>query len=613
MRIHGIRAGWLWLAGFLVFLGTTWFFLTGPPAGRQGWDEGVASLRTDYDVIVVGAEPEGVAAAVAAAREGADVLLLEGRDGPGGLFTYGWLNSLDMSYGPAGELLTRGIFAEFWRDIGRHDSFDVQRAGEALASLLRRERRVVALYRRELVAPLLEGGRRVAGVTVRTPGAGVKTYTARVVVDATQDADVAAAAGVPYTVGGADRGQPETMAATLVLRVRNVDWPALGKTLREDGDASSDATARSAWGFWPVMREYKPSADRFRVRGLNLGRQDDGTVLVNALQIFGVDGTDPAARREALTQGAAEAPRLVAYMRARVPGFAQAELVGTAPELYVRETRHIQGQYVLSVNDVLEHRNFTDKIAWASYPIDVQATSPANWGWVIGKPAAYSIPLRSLLPATVEGLVVTGRSASYSSLAMASARTVPVGMATGQAAGVWAAMAARAGTGPAQMAAHAAAVQRLQERLVRQGAYLPEYRLTYPLQGEPVLEAVRVLRPLGLISAGYENDYRLGEPISGVSFVNLAREAFRRSGASPPPYQEVFSLAKGEMVTAETALAVLRRLGAAAGISWTAGGEDNSRPATAPGAALTRGEAYRLVAKAIVAFGQARGEDNATP
>ena len=89
-----------------------------------------------YDVIVVGSDPEGIAAAIGASRSGAKVLLLGKEDGPGGLLTYGMLNTLDMNRNSEGILLTRGIFSEFYSAIGNTESFDVEKAKEVFSELI---------------------------------------------------------------------------------------------------------------------------------------------------------------------------------------------------------------------------------------------------------------------------------------------------------------------------------------------------------------------------------------------------------------------------------------------------------------------------------------------
>ena len=95
-------------------------------------------VKEEFDLIVFGAEPEGIAAAIMAARSNLKVLLVEKRDGPGGLMTYGMLNTIDMNLGTEGELLNRGVFEEFYNKLGR-TSFDVAEAKQIFQDMLNEE------------------------------------------------------------------------------------------------------------------------------------------------------------------------------------------------------------------------------------------------------------------------------------------------------------------------------------------------------------------------------------------------------------------------------------------------------------------------------------------
>src|SRR5690606_4508426 len=105
-------------------------------------------------------------------------------------------------------------------------------------------------------------------------------------------------------------------------------------------------------------------------------------------------------------------------------------------ELYVRETRHIKAFYQLPISDVWENKDHWDSIAFGSYPVDMQATTPKGKDEIVVNPKQYAIPFRSLVPIGKENLLVASRSSGYSSLAAGSARIIPTGMSTGEAAGV---------------------------------------------------------------------------------------------------------------------------------------------------------------------------------
>jgi hypothetical protein len=481
----------------------------------------VAKEDTVYDLIVVGGEPEGIAAAVSAARNGLHTLLLEEGEALGGLMTLGGLNFLDMSYGPQKELLTRGIFAEFYKEMG--NAFDLAEAKQYFGQLVQKEEKIALKLGTTFVAPLMKG-KTLLGVRVKEKGES-KDYFGSRLIDATVDADVAAAAGVPYTIGAEDYGRKgELMGVTLVFRVKEVNWPyvflynnwlrLLSKIKSGWGDPYAGANWKVAWGYGEQALAYQPHDEQMRFRGPNLARQKDGTVLVNALLIFGVNSLDPASKAEALARGKAEIPHLIKFMRERFLGFARVKFVDTAERLYVRETRHIRGEYRLTITDVLENKDHWDRIAHGSYPVDLQPTAPDNLGNVLGKPALYSIPFRCLVPLQVENLLVAGRSASYDSLAHGSARVIPVGMAAGEAAGVAAAYSLQKELGFRELSRDQAAVRAVQEQLKKQGAYLVAYTPPRPAVMEHwAYPGLRVMRELGLAAGGYANDYHLDTPI----------------------------------------------------------------------------------------------------
>lgn len=483
-------------------------------------DNGLPAAQT-YDLIVVGGEPEGVAAAVSAARNGLNVLLLEEGQALGGLFTLGRLNFLDMNYGPGKELLTRGIFEEFYKSQG--NAFDIEEAKRYFLDLVQKEKSIALRLDAVFLEPLLEENR-IIGVKVQEKGA-IREYYGLRVIDATADADVVAASGVPYTVGAEDYGYPDKqMGVTLVFAVKGVNWPyvflynnwqrLISKLKPGWGDPYAGAGWKTAWGYGEQALEYQPQDKLMRFRGPNLARQKGGSVLINALLIFGVDALDPESRALGIERGKKELPHILEFMREKFPGFARVELVDTAKRLYVRETRHIEGEYRLTITDVLENRDQWDRIAHGSYPVDIQPAGPDDLGNVIGNPAIYSIPFGSLVPLKIDNLLVVGRGASYDSLPHGSARVVPIGMAVGEAAGVAAAYSVENDLGFREMSKSREAVEQIQERLKKQGAYLVEYDPPQPaVMDHWAYPGVRVMRELGLAAGGYGNNYRLEEPI----------------------------------------------------------------------------------------------------
>ncbi|MFC5403546.1 FAD-dependent oxidoreductase [Cohnella soli] len=407
--------------------------------------ESSAVVADKYDVIVAGTDPEGIAAAVSAARNGLKVLLVEGkdRDQLGGLMTKGGLNTIDLNYTPGNsarrgkpDLLNRGIFQQFYDQI-EGSSFDVITAANVFAKMVKEERNIdLVMHARQLEPTTVksdDGQATITGVKYITANGESRTILADAVIDATQDGDIAAASGAPYTVGREDIGDPDAqMAVTLVFKLSGVTDKIWNSFAGHKNTGTDDV---SAWGF-PEAREYVPSnPEKVRMRGLNIGRQNDGTILINAMHIFGIDPLNPASVEEGLKIGRAEAPRIADYLIKHIKEFKKLKYAGTADELYVRETRHIQGEYRLTLADVMENRDHWDAIAYGSYDVDIQSTDHTNSGYILMSPYQYGIPFRTLVPLKVDNLLIVGRAASFDSLPAGSARVIPVGMAAGEAAG----------------------------------------------------------------------------------------------------------------------------------------------------------------------------------
>lgn len=512
--------------------------------GRQSEPElmsftNAEAVASAYDVIVVGGEPEGVAAAVSAARNGLKTLLLENDGALGGLMTLGELNFIDMCEGRDGTLLTQGIFKEFYDAVGG-SAFDITEAKNTFLTMVTNEPNLTLRLNAKSPEPVLDG-QRIAGITVKENGQAV-TYTAQRVIDATVDADIAAASGVPYTFAGEDIGEKDRqMGVTLVFELSGVSWNKVFMHLNwqrfkastfNQGSADMGATKKMAWGYTEEGYGYEPQDKMMRLRGFNVARQDNGNVLINALIIFGVDVLDAESKAEGIARGQRELEYILPYIRENFAGFEKAQLAGTAEQLYVRESRHVIGEYQLTIDDVLENRDQWDKIAIGSYPVDVQPTATQRYGTVIGSPDRYAVPFRSLVPKSVDNLLVVGRSASYKSLAAGSARVIPLGMACGQAAGVASAYSLQHELDFREMTQSEEAIRAVQETLKAQGAYLEDFSIHEDFMDHWAYPGVKVLRALGLLDGGYSNDYNLDTGLSRWRYQNMLNGVLKKAGVT---------------------------------------------------------------------------------
>jgi hypothetical protein len=306
------------------------------------------------------------------------------------------------------------------------------------------------------------GGHALQGVVFETKS-GPVVIKARVVVDCTGDGDIAARAGAAFETGR--EGDELVQPMTLMFRMVEFEASAFAAYAKAHPDQW-----RGVHGLWDLIAKATAAGE------LDLPREDvlffatprSREVSVNSTRVRGVLGTDVWDLTYAEWQSRRQMRQIAAFLRRYVPGFERAYVVQSGVNIGVRETRRIVGEYQLTATDVLEARKFDDVIARGAYPIDIH--NPTGSGTVLQRlpdGEAYDIPLRCLLPQNVNQLVVAGRCISGTHEAHSSYRVMPIAMATGQAAGVCAALAARAGKAPRDLPA-----TQVQEELRRQGADL---------------------------------------------------------------------------------------------------------------------------------------------
>ncbi|MGH7928373.1 MAG: FAD-dependent oxidoreductase, partial [Candidatus Binatia bacterium] len=292
---------------------------------------------------------------------------------------------------------------------------------------------------------------------------GPVVIRARVIIDCTGDGDIAARAGAPYEIGRDDDGLVQPM--TLMFRMVEFHREAFKAYVKEHPDQW-----RSVHGLWDLVRLATAKGE------LKLPREDilffatphDHEVSVNSTRVTRVLGIDVWDLSYAEWEGRRQLRQIAAFLRRYVPGFDQAYVAQSGVNVGVRETRRFIGEYQLTADDILQARKFPDVIARSTYPVDIH--NPEGTGTLLKRippGEAYDIPLRCLLPQKVDRVIVAGRCISGTHEAHSSYRVMPVSMATGQAAGVCAALAVRYGKVPRSVP-----VGDVQSELVRQGADL---------------------------------------------------------------------------------------------------------------------------------------------
>jgi hypothetical protein len=296
-------------------------------------------------------------------------------------------------------------------------------------------------------------GDRLEHVRVAHKG-GEEKLTARVFVDATGDADLAWHAGFAVRSGREADGLHQPLTA--IFKVGGVDLDALERHMLAHpaqfvlaaGARHSPMPVIGVSGFFDEVRQAR-EAGTFpinRDRLLLFGLPRRGEVAVNTTRLQQVSPTDP---RELSAAEVVAAEQILAVHRLlleRIPGFASSYILQTPVQLGVRESRRIEGLAVLDGDDVRHSRDFPDSVARGAFPIDIHSPDGASVDCP-SSPAQpdYGIPLGCLISREASNLLSAGRSLSSTFEAQAAARITPTAMATGQAAGIAAALASRSG------------------------------------------------------------------------------------------------------------------------------------------------------------------------
>ena len=483
------------------------------------------SARVDYDVVVIGGEPEGVAAAVSAARNGLTVLLVDEYDEPGGRVVQAKIGDLKPDLGPGGVMLNQGIFQELYQAI-EGNNYSLTAFQNALEKMILEESNVERLTERYVVDARVRR-QRVVHITLND---GQRIRASRY-IDATPGANAASQAGAAFFQGEEEIHYPGPLPVSLIMEIGGLDWDLIfaAEELCPEGDLVAGVVLGNKERlFSENMGSYQPLDPMIQVPGLKMVKQSNGTGLVEAMYIYKDAPWNSESRKEAWLRGEREAEFLIRYMRQNLPGFEGAFLAVLAPQVKVLETRHLKSLARLNLDDILEHRDFWDKIALSSSPVYNRAVLSGEKGRILGNPVLYSVPFRCLVPVGLTNLLVVGPSAGYTFLAQGSAGRMPPGMNTAQAAGVAAAVSLESDVNFHRLSQDEELIAALQERLIAQGVHLRSFNIPHALDGHAFYSAVRELRGWGLVHGGYENDYQLSAPVQINEIHRLLQDVLER-------------------------------------------------------------------------------------
>lgn len=396
------------------------------------------AVRRHCNVLVCGAGPAGLGAALAAADQGAEVVLVERWAMPGGMWTAGLVNPFfeDTRRGYiVRELINRLEAADSWRIWCGNYCFDPEIMKLALEQMLR-ERNVHVLYYSQAVDAIVENGR-VCGAVVESK-AGREAILADVVIDATGDGDIAARAGCEFAYGSPVDGFVQPM--TLMFEIRDIH----GFRQRD----SRGLYDRLAAALAERGSDFELPFPRYNAAPYVITLPCDTAGAVQATHVYRVNPLDPAELTAGTMTTREQAHQLMSLLKT-LPEFADSRITNTAASLGLRESRRVTGLYRVGIEDLAEGRRFDDAVCCVHFGVDIHHGPGQDKSGHGAKMKPYEIPYRCLVPRDVRGLLLAGRCISGDHYAHASYRVTGSMMATGQAAGFAAARCAAQGIDPA--------------------------------------------------------------------------------------------------------------------------------------------------------------------
>ncbi|KKC28675.1 hypothetical protein CDSM653_02325 [Caldanaerobacter subterraneus subsp. pacificus DSM 12653] len=442
-----------------------------------------------YDVVVVGGGVSGTVAAIASARNGAQTLLIERYGFPGGSLTNMGVGPM-MTFHAGDRQVVRGIPQEIVDNLVKIGGspghvidttgfvstvtpFDVEMMKYVLEKMLINSG-VEILYHSFLSSVEMDGSK-IKSIKIVNKS-GEMTIKSKIYIDSTGDADLAVRCGVDYLLGRPKDNLTQPM--TMNVRIGNVDIQKIKEYMINnptefrmvDKEKIIKAKRLSVNGFYSILKEARKKGEINFERDMVLFFETNtpGEVIVNMTRVQRLNGTDIKDLTKGEIIGRNQAIELFNFMKKRIPGFENSILISTGPQIGVRETRKIIGEYILTAEDLVSNKRFDDCIAKGGYPVDIH--SPEGEGVVymkLKKGSDYDIPYRSLYSKKVDNLLVSGRCISSTHEANAAIRVSPIAMATGQAAGTAAAIAAKENAKVSNVD-----VKVLRNVLLEQGAYI---------------------------------------------------------------------------------------------------------------------------------------------
>jgi len=439
--------------------------LTEPARQTPVWGE--------FEVVVLGGGPAGMAAAVAAAQAGRSTLLIERYGFLGGMGTAaGVTNFCGLHANVHGDIrqVVHGVAAELLARIDRlgglnapHNLFGktVAQAYDTAAYKIAADGLLLSagvklLFHALAAGVVMDSARRVRALLVETKS-GRQAVLGQAFIDCSGDGDLAAWAGAPFDKGD---GHGNMLYPSTMFRLNGIDPVRAGRAWEVIPGLMLQAEAQGRYRFPRKTPIVRPQKSRIEWR-VNL------TQLANA-EGNAMDGTSAQELSDAEVQGRQQIASVADFLK-EVPGFENSYIVDIAPQVGIRETRRVRGLYQLTERDVLDCASFDDTIGVNGWPLELHLKGDVEFRWPpIPESRGFNhLPYRMTVPQSLDNLWVAGRCASMSHEAQSAARVTGACFVMGQAAGLAADQALAAGCSAADVN-----VSALQARLESTGAYL---------------------------------------------------------------------------------------------------------------------------------------------
>lgn len=441
----------------------------------------------NFDVVVIGGGPAGINAAIASARAGAKTLLVERYGFLGGMSTIALVYPWMTFHTNAGKQVIKGIAQEIVDRLKAIDGSpghlrDTVGFTYSVTPYHSEKYKMVALDMLEeagaevLVHSFVDKveveGNKISSINLSTKSGPIRV-SAKQFVDTSGDADVAYLAGAPCLQGRDSDHQTQPM--TMKFRMRGVDLGKVKEAMKTNPEnfykktpiaELDDLPLTGVQGFYKEWNESGIPINRDQV--LFFAGPEYDEVLVNCTRVQGLDGTNVFDLSEGEKEGRKQMFMIAEFLQTKIPGFEKASISAAGTQIGIRETRRIDGEYALTLDDATNGKKYEDTIALSGYPIDIHdPTGKGVQANDIEGDGSYGIPYRCLVPKVIDNLLVGGRCISTTHEALATTRLTPSCMASGQAAGTAAALSIADEVDPRNID-----VERLKKYLVEQGVVL---------------------------------------------------------------------------------------------------------------------------------------------